>query len=295
MPKVRGRIDHMDVDLKNKILFVAALGNNTVEVIDLSTGKAIHSIDGLHEPQGLGYVSQTNELLVANGGNGDCYFFNTSNFQKTATVHLGGDADDVRYDSVDHTLYVGYGEGGVAIIDALSHKLIGDIALPAHPEGFQLDKELNRIIVNVPDKNGIAILDARQRTTTNIWKRNSPNANFPMAIDAIHHRVFVGYRHPATLAIVDIQTGKEVTSIKMVSDADDVYFDQRTDRIYVSGGGGFINIFQLKNDSITQVANIPTRDGARTSLLVPALNTFILAARAQGVNAAQIMVYQTHE
>jgi len=295
MPHVKGRIDHMDVDLKNKILFVAALGNNTVELIDLNAGKVVHSISGLREPQGVGYVPQTNEVLVANGGNGDCNFFNASNFQKTATVHLDGDADDVRYDSVDHTLYVGYGDGGIAVIDAISHKLIANISLPAHPEGFQLDKLLNRIIVNVPDKNGIAILDASQRTTSDFWKRNSPSANFPMAIDAAHHQVFVGYRHPAKLAMFDIQNGKEVTSVNMVSDADDVYFDPRSDRLYVSGGGGFINIFQLNNDSITQIANIQTREGARTSLLVPALNIFILAARPQAGNSAQIMVYQTHQ
>src|SRR5258707_9344548 len=142
LPGVKGRIDHLDVNLKDGMVYVAALGNNTVEVVDLIKGNAIHSIGGLDEPQGVGYIPQTQEIFVANGGSGDCYFFNVHTFNKVATVHLESDADDVRYDSADQKIYVGYGKGGIAIIDVGTHKQIGDVKLPAHPESFQLDKEL---------------------------------------------------------------------------------------------------------------------------------------------------------
>src|SRR5512132_3747987 len=36
---VSGRIDHMAVDLRRQRLFVAELGNGTIDVIDLTTGK----------------------------------------------------------------------------------------------------------------------------------------------------------------------------------------------------------------------------------------------------------------
>src|SRR3978361_401719 len=53
---VSGRIDHMAVDLRRGRLFVAELGNNTVDVVDLASGKIIQRIKGLKEPQGVGYA-----------------------------------------------------------------------------------------------------------------------------------------------------------------------------------------------------------------------------------------------
>src|SRR6266404_8055916 len=150
MNGVKGRIDHMDVNLKEKIVYVAALGNNSVEVVDINKGKILQSIKDLDEPQGVGYIPQQQEIFVASGGNGDCYFYNAHSFEKTATIHLFSDADDVRYDSTTEKIYVGYGGGGIAIIDARQHKQTGDIKLPAHPEGFELDRNLNKLFINVP-------------------------------------------------------------------------------------------------------------------------------------------------
>jgi DNA-binding beta-propeller fold protein YncE len=293
LPNVSGRIDHMDVNLKEKIVYVAALGNNSLEVVGLANGKMIHSIHGLQEPQGIGYVPQTNEIFVANGGSGDCYFYNASTFAKTATIHLSSDADDVRYDSASHTIYVGYGEGGIAVIDALTHAQKGAVELPAHPEGFQIDKKANIILVNIPDRNMIGIIDLPQLKLINSWKRNEPSANFPMALDLENNRAFIGYRHPAKLLVLDIATGKEISSSDIAGDIDDLYYDAGQKRIYVSGGGGYINIFQDDSKGFKKISNIPTRSGARTSLLIPRLHLYVLAERASSGKEAALLVYNT--
>lgn len=296
MPEVKGRIDHLDINLKDKVVYIAALGNNTVEVVDIQKGEIIHSIKGLDEPQGVGYIPQSNEIFVANGGNGDCYFYNAVTFEKTATVHLSSDADDVRYDSASQKIYVGYNGGGIAVIDAATHSPIADVKLPAHPEGFQLDLSLNRIIVNLPDKNMIGLLDLKQLKLIDTWARESPTANFPMAVDTMHHYTFIGYRHPARLVVLDSKTGKELCMKEMVSDVDDLYFDYATGRVYISGGGGYINIFQQKDTNLFKlVANIPTRTGARTSLFIPQLKLFALAERSESGNPAQLVIYTTSQ
>ena len=294
MPGVKGRIDHMDVNLKQKIVYISALGNNTVEVVDIENGKLVHSIKGLDEPQGVGYIPQTNEIFIANGGNGNCYFYNAASFERMAVIHLGSDADDVRYDSVSQKIYVGYGDGGIAVIDAATHQQTGNVKLPAHPEGFQSDKKANLLLVNLPDKNMIAAIDIVQLKLIRKWTRNTPTANFPMAVDTVHQFVFIGYRHPARLVILNSKTGKEIANYPMVSDVDDLYFDDATRSIYVSGGGGFINIFQPDGkESYKQIANIATSDGARTSLLIPRLKLFVVAERAGSGKAAQLMIYNT--
>lgn len=296
MPSVKGRIDHMDINLKDQVVYVAALGNNTLEAVSLRSGRIIHSIKGLDEPQGVGYIPQREELVVANGGSGDCYFYNANNFEKVATIHLSADADDIRYDSADKRIYVGYGEGGIAVIDADTHKQIGDVKLPAHPESFQIDKKLGRLFVNVPDAHMIAVVDLDKMLVVGKWVRHEPAANFPMALDAINHRIFIGYRHPARLVVLDSRTGQEISINTMAGDADDLYYDQETAEIYVSGGEGYINIFQQAVTGIyKQVSNIPTRTGARTSLFVPQLKVLVLAARPVSGKSAGLLIYRASQ
>lgn len=292
MPGVVGRIDHIDVDVKNKIAYVAALGNNTLEIVDLQKGKIIHQISGLDEPQGVAYIPRQHEIFVANGGNGKCYFFNAFTFQKTATIDLGSDADDVRYDSASAEIYVGYGSGGLAVIDARTHRQIGKVPLPAHPESFQLDPGSGRLFVNVPDAHMIAVINADPLVLMNRWHRSDASANFPMALDLLHQRVLVGYRSPAMLEI-NSENGHVLNTYKMVNDADDLYYDPQKQRIYVSGGGGYINIFQREDsDNYLKIANIPTRQGARTSYFVPSLQLLIVAARATTGKKAALMMYK---
>ena len=293
MPGVKGRIDHLDIDIKEKIIYVAALGNNSLEIVDFSKGKALHSIKGLDEPQGVAYIPQQQEIFVANGGNGDCYFYNAQNFEKTAAIHLSSDADDVRYDSTDQKIYVGYGNGAIAVINAQTHQQIADIKLQAHPEGFELDKQLNRLFVNIPGAHKIAVIDIKLFKLIDQWSTGEFNANFPLALDTAHHYIIVGYRHPAKLVVLNEETGAIVNVADMVNDVDDIYVDEPTKRIFASGGGGFISIYQWKDQMLQQVANISTRSGARTSLLIPTLSLFVLAARASGNNTAELQIYET--
>lgn len=287
---VKGRIDHIAVNLKDSILYVAALGNNSLEVVDLKNYKVIHSISGLDEPQGVAYIPQTNEVMVANGGNGICNFYNAANYEKRASVKLGSDADDVRYDSVSKKIYAGYGDGGVAVIDALQHKKIADGKLPAHPEGFQLDSKLNRLFVNVPDANKIIVFSVDDLRIISEWATEY-RANFPMTIDEKDHIIFIGYRRPAKLVAINEATGKTIASADLISDIDDLFYNAQTNKIYSSGGGGAVNVFSFINSKLEKVASISTRDGARTSLLIPSLNSFILAERANGSRSAELQVY----
>src|SRR4051812_35558093 len=178
MPDVSGRIDHLAVNLKDKVVYMAALGNNTVEVIDLAKGTLLKSIKGIAEPQGIAYIPETNEIAVASGGNGDCVFFNAATFQHVATIHLGSDADNIRYDATEKKMYVGYGDGGMAMIDPVTHQQTGDVKLTAHPESFQLDKKNNKLYVNLPDAHTIAVVDLKRFSVIDTWRISQFRANF---------------------------------------------------------------------------------------------------------------------
>jgi DNA-binding beta-propeller fold protein YncE len=282
----------MDINLSKQLLYVAALGNNSLETVDIQNGRTVHSVQNLDEPQGVAYITSTNEVFVANGGNGICCFYNAADFEKTANISLGSDADDVRYDARDKKIYVGYGQGGLAIIDVLTHQIIAKIALPAHPEGFQIDKQLNKVFVNVPGATQIDVIDLQTRSIAAKW-RTAYRANFPMAVDTSRHILFIGFRNPAKLVAINAVTGAKIAEADLVTDVDDLFFDGEAGKVYASGGGGYINIFSYSNSTLRKTANIGVRNGARTSLLIPSMQLFIIAERARAGQAAALSIFET--
>ncbi len=290
---VEGRIDHMAVDLKGERLFIAALGNNTVEIVDLRAGKHIGTITGLHEPQGVGFVPEFNKLFVANAQSGACDVFDGSSFKPLKSIKFSDDADNIRYDAETRRVYVGYGSGGLGIIDAASGDQLSTIKLEGHPESFQLEKSGPRIFVNIPTSQKIVIVDREKRATATVWTTSDATANFPMALDETHHRLFVGFRKPAKLTVFDTESGKVVTNLDSPGDADDIFYDGTRQRIYISGGDGFIGIIQQRDaDQYKTLTKIPTASGARTSLFVPELRRLYLAVPHRGAQTAEVRVYE---
>lgn len=290
LPNVSGRIDHLAYDGTRKRLMVAELGNNTVDIIDLSAGTVLHRITGLKEPQGIAYLPAPNMIVTANAAGGDVRFFDGTSFLPRGTVGLGDDADNVRADTRNGHVLVGYGDGGIAIIDPLRAVKIGDISLGAHPESFQLSPTSGRLFVNVPDARRIAVVDLAGGKQIASWSP-SFRGNFPMALDEAGHAVIVVFRNPARLAALDMNTGALTASVETCSDADDVFMDNTRQRIYVSCGAGLIDV--VARNGLKRIAYVKTTSGARTSLYVAETDRVYLGIPAGLISGqAAIQVYR---
>jgi len=295
LPNVGGRIDHFTFDAKRKRVVGAALGNNTVEVVDTFAGRDVHSITGAAAPQGVVYVSELDRLFVANGTDGKLRVYDGDTFKLLNTLVIGEDADNVRYDPAEKRVYVAYGgdeEGGIAVIDAASGKRLDDVAkLDAHPESFQIATSKPVIYANVATKAKVVVIDRNTHTVTD-WPLKTGKANYPMALDEANHRLFVVTRKPAQLVVLDTDSGVMVASVPCVSDSDDVYYDAARKRIYVPGGEGFISVVQqIDPDHYQSLARIPTTIGARTGLWYEKRDRFYLAVPASSKQGAALWVY----
>lgn len=290
LSNVNGRIDHFSADLKGQRLFMAALGNHTVEVLDLQSGKRIRSIPDLAEPQGLYYDAATNRLFVACASDGTAKVFDGTTFQLLETVKLGGDADNIRYDARGRRVIVGYGDGALAFLDS-SGKKTGEIALDAHPESFQLEKTGTRVFVNVPDKKEIQVADLAKNALIAKWPVTSALKNYPMTLDEAHHRLLIGCRTPARMLVIDTETGKQIASVEIVGDTDDIFYDAARSRVYVIGGQGFVDVFEQRDaDHYNRIAHHPTAPGARTGLFVPDWGKLFVAVPHRGDQRTEVLV-----
>jgi hypothetical protein len=204
---VEGRIDHFALDAAGDRLFVCAVGNNTVEVLDLRKGERIHSITGLGSPQGIAYIPELDRLFVANDKGGICKIYDAKSFQTVGELNFKDDADNVRYDSATKEIYVGFGSGGIAVVNAPDGKQISSIKLSAHPEAFELEKSSNRIFVNVPNSRHVAVIDRDKGEVAATWKTDLAFGNFPMGLDEANHRLFIGCRIPSKLVVLNTDSG----------------------------------------------------------------------------------------
>src|SRR5216117_205966 len=292
LPGVEGRIDHLALDAASDRLFVCALGNNTVAVLDLRKGERIHSITGLGAPQGIAYIPELNRLFVANDKGGICKIYDAKSFQTVGELNFKDDADNVRYDDATKKIYVGFGSGGIAAVNAPDGKQIGSIKLSAHPEAFELEKNGKRIFVNVPNARQVAVIDRDKGEIIATWKTDLAFGNFPMSLDETNHRLFVGCRLPAKLVVLNTESDDVVAKIDISGDTDDVFYDGKRHRIYAICGAGKIDIIeQTDANTYKAFAKVDTASGARTGLFVPEQDTLFVAVPHRGSQQAEIRRY----
>lgn len=293
LPDVKGRIDHFALNAKTAQLFMAALGNDTIEVLDLQTGQRIRSIRECRKPQGVLYLPSSKQICVANGGSGIVKFHDAATGALVKQLDGMNDADNVRLDARTKTIYVGYGDGALAVISAESLIKTDDIKLAGHPESFQLEQNGPRIFVNVPDVGHVAVVDREKRAVIATWPLTGFKANFPMALDETHQRLFIGCRNPARLLVLDTRDGRKVADLAISGDTDDLFYDVARQRIYISCGEGFLNVIkQVNADTYELQEKTATALGARTSFFNAASGELYLAVPSRGKQSAEVRVYR---
>ena len=303
LPNVDGRMDHFAVDVKGQRVFVSALGNHTVEVLDVQGSRRLRTLSNLEEPQGLFYDASSNRLFVASGGDGTTKIYDGTTFQLLETVKFSDDADNIRYDARSRRLIVGYGgekalrgrpqgSGALGFLDS-NGKQAGEIVVDAHPESFQLEKNGTRVFVNVPDKKEVQVADVAKGTILARWPTIAATTCFPMALDEGHHRLFAGCRMPARLLVFDTESGKTVASPEIVGDTDDLFYDSDRSRVYIIGGQGFIDVLQQKDaDHYDRLGRYPMPAGTRTGVFVPEWGKLFAAVPHRGEQVSEILVYE---
>jgi DNA-binding beta-propeller fold protein YncE len=292
LPGVEGRIDHLAFDPERGRLFLAALGNNSVEVLDTQAGTHLKHLTGYHEPQGIAFVPDVHAVVVANGQGSGAQMIDAIDYRSLRTIALGEDADNVRYDAAAKRVYVGYGGGALAAIELADGRVAGRVALAGHPESFQPESGGPRIYVNVPSAGHIAVVDRQAMRVVATWPVTGAKANYPMALDEEGKRLFVGCRRPAVVLVYDTGSGKQVASFPIVGDTDDLFYDAARRRLYVTGGDGFVDVFSTEAARYHRLAHIATAAGARTSLFVQQQSRLYVAVPHRGNQDASVQVYE---
>jgi DNA-binding beta-propeller fold protein YncE len=332
LPSVEGYFDHMAVDMKGQRLFVPGEHQRTIEVIDLRSGKDIHTISGFGgDPRKTIYLPQTNEIWV-DDGDATVKAFSGENYQLVRNIPLSGhdlDKDSRRvpdngiYDPATGLFYLGDRadglkkegiKGSIEIVDTKSGKYVGSIEVDGlNPAGLALDPKSSKLYVVTGDTSNVIVIDREQRKVVATWPITGGPEPHAVAFDGAHHRLLIGSRvkrshiyKPGKLVIMDSDTGKVIDAIDTEGGVDEVEYEPASGRVYYTGTTGFVEVFkQIDADHYERLGRVPTGPIAKTSLLVPEMNRFYAAipkhvilvppipqSKEATVEDAKILVYE---
>jgi DNA-binding beta-propeller fold protein YncE len=296
--EVKGNFDHFGIDLKGGRLFATPEGYHAVVVFDLKTGKLVHKIDGIGKPHAVLYREDLNRIYITDGDAGDLKVFDGTTYKLVSSVKLLEDADSIGYDPNTKYLYIDNGGGDVhqtysmlSVVDTTANQKLADLKIDGETlEAMALETSTPKIYVNNRAKNEVSVVDREKRELIASWPVALCKNNVAMALDEANHRLFVACR-TAKIAVLDTQTGKEVTSFPITKGVDDITYDATSKRIYAACDGAVDIYEQSAPDSYKLLVNVPTSPMARTARLVPELKRYFVAVPQQGTRSAKVLVF----
>ncbi len=301
VPEITGDFDHFAIDEAGGRLFVSAEVHHSIEVFDLKTGEHLLSAPGVKTPHTIVYVPETKQLLVADGGDNSCVVLDGRDLHQVKRIPLEAYPDAGFYDPEKRIFYIGNGGkranaaySYISSVSAEELKEKGRIRVEsANLEAMAIDRSTGMLYVNMRDKNQIGVVDLAKGEVRATWTIPGLNLNTPMQLDAANHRLFVAGRKPGKFFVIDATAGKLITTLDCVETADDMTYDPRDQRIYITGAGGVTVVKQSGPDSYRVLDQFGTNSG-KTSVLVPSLHQFYIIHTKTLEDNAALQVYRVN-
>lgn len=297
---VKGRFDHLGIDIGGNRLFVVGEEAQQVLVFDLAAGKFIRAIKVDH-PHAVLYREDLNRIYITDEGKGVLNVYDGKTYDLVKTVPLKVDTDSIGYDPATHYLYIDNGGDNahetftmLSVVDTTAGTKLADIKVDGDTlEAMALEKSGDRLFLNNPAKNEVEIIDRKTNKLVTSWPVKLGKSNATMALDESAHRLFVGCRSGA-IVVFDSQSGKELQALPVGKGVDDLMFDPASKRIYAtSGGTGAVDVYKETDpDHYQSLGNVPSGPGGKTGLLVPQLSRLFVPVPPRGTTPAEVYVFQ---
>jgi len=296
--------DHMALDVAGQRLFVTPQANKSVDVLNLKTGKVLHTIAGFGNPHSILYLPQRNRLFVTDGGAGSLKIFDATTYREVKSIKLELDADGIGYDAATGYLYVANGgdEAGkeyslISIIDTVHEEKIGDIRVEAPGlEAMLIDHPHNRLYINLPESSSIAVIDLQKRSVIAKWPLTMGKKNMAFTFDTEARLLYVGCRDTdvrGSIVVVDIESGKELQRLSIGGWVDSMFYDAESKRIYASSGVGEVFTYEREADgTYKSLEPVDTAVMAKTSLYSPELQRLFVSVPHLGSTPANILEFK---
>jgi DNA-binding beta-propeller fold protein YncE len=299
---VKGRFDHLGVDMRGNRLFLAAETAHEVLVFNLRTGEYLRAIPDIRIPHAVFVREDLNRIFVTDGGAGEVKIFDGRNYKLVGAVRLKVDSDSIGYDPATHGLYIDNGGGDahesfsmLSIVDTTRNKKVADIPIDGDTlEAMALAKSSPLIYVNNPAKNLIDVVNRETRKLETTWPVTTCQRNVAMALDEAAHRLFTACRSGA-IDVLDTESGKEVQSMPIPQGVDDLVLDPASKRLYAAcrdDQDGVVAVYHEDDaDHYSSLGTIASGPGAKNEVLAPQLHKLFVTIPPSETEPGEVAVF----
>lgn len=298
LPEVKGEFNIFAIDRKRNHLLLSADKNGTVEIFRLGTGEHLQSSRAAGEPHMLAYLPKYDEVWVGDASTRAMVILDPETLTEKARITLPTAPTAGLYDETTDTFLI-QNDG---VDSKLSYSTLNWISPRTHRiehqlrfeatnlEGMVIDYPKNRLYINVRDQRDIAVVDMKTHQVIATWEDADFNLNTPIALDTTHNRLFVAGRKPGRFYVLDTNTGKVVQSMDCINIADQMTWDPRDRRIYMTGSQGISIFHQETPDTYSKVGEFPT-NGGKISTLDEQSRLFYIAHPSSSLDDAGLEVF----
>ena len=301
LPGYTGDFDHLAVDRERGRILVAAEDHATLEIFDLKTGNHLRTIAGFGAPHSILVRPGSPTILVTDSGKQMTAVLDAETYVRKGSVTLIPGADSAGYDAGANVWYVVTGGKDVdmktAEIEAINPdtgKKIGGIEFKDnHVEAMALEKNGDRLFINLAQTNKLAVVNRKTMKELAEWPVPPAKGNAMVAFDEGAKRLYVVCREPGMVVVMNSDTGAVVSTAPAPLRVDDVMLDVAAHRLYVPGGEGYTGIYDTGDpDHVKMIGKVMTAPGAKTGILLPDMKKLLLAASpGETKNPAKILTY----
>lgn len=286
LPGYTGDFDHFAVDRERGRLLLAAEDHGTLEVFDLKTGSHLRTIAGFDNPHSILIRPGARTILVTDSGKSMSKLLDAETYEKKGTVTLVPGADSISYDAAENVVYIVTGGKDVdmktaelaAVDPDTGEKKRAVIFQDDHVEAMAIEKDGNRLFINLTQTNKLAVIDRKKMQVLALWPVPAAQQNAMVAFDAANHRLYIGCREPGMIVSMNSDTGKITGTVAGPLRSDELLFDAASHRLYMPGGEGYLGVYDTSDpDHLKVISKISTTQGAKTGILPPDLKEIVLA------------------
>jgi YVTN family beta-propeller protein len=268
--------DYVFLDEPSRRLYITFGGD--VVVFDADKGTVLTRLSGHKKVHGVAVAE--GRAFVTDGETNMVSAHDAATGKLLGEVKAGANPDAVIYDPASKQIFAFNHTGGtVTVIDPKKLEVAATIDTGGKLEFAQADGK-GTIWVNAEDRSEVIRLDSRKRAVTARWKLAPCEAPTGLAFDAQHRRLFAGCDNE-TMAVIDADSGKVVTTVPIGPGVDATAFDAKTGDIFNSCGGGdgsLVVVHQEAADKYTVAQTIATAKRAKTLALDPRTHRVFVTA-----------------
>jgi len=261
-----GGWDYLLIDSKSHHLYITR--GDHVDVLDVSNGRQLGSIGGLHGTHGVALNPDGKTGYISDGGGNAVVFFDRSSLSTLAAIPAGTNPDAIIWEPATRSVWAFNGRShDITVIDADSRKVVATIPVPGKPE-FAVSDGKGSVYNNIEDKSEIVKIDVRSHKITATWPAGceSPSG---LALDPAGNRLFT-VCDGKKMSVLDAATGKVLATPAIGDGPDAAAYSTKNKLAFASCGEGVLSVIDASGSDYKTIQSLPTKRGARTMTYDPA-------------------------